>query len=76
MLCGAKTRSGKACQKHAMANGSGRCRNHGGASLSGPSHPQYKHGRRSKGYIENSRLAREHIRQLIILGSVYGIFND
>ena len=76
MLCGAKTRNGKCCQKHAMENGSGRCRNHGGASLRGSSHPQYGHGRRSKEYIENSRLARERIRQLITLGSLYGIFNE
>jgi hypothetical protein len=76
MLCGAKTRAGGQCQKHSMDNGSGRCRNHGGASLRGSSHPQYKHGRRSKGYIENSRLARQRVWQLIILGSLYGIFNE
>jgi hypothetical protein len=39
MKCGAKTRSGKACQKPGMANG--RCRLHGGLT-------PIKHGRYSK----------------------------
>lgn len=44
--CGAKTRSGGQCKQPALLNG--RCRFHGGKSLSGPAHPNFKHGRRSK----------------------------
>ena len=46
-LCGAKKR-GKAetCRAPAMPNG--RCRIHGGLSLGGIAHPNFKHGRRSK----------------------------
>ena len=40
--CDAKTRSGERCQNYPMANG--RCRMHGGSSLSGEQHPNYKHG--------------------------------
>ena len=44
MLCGAKLRGRDAhCQKHALI-GKTRCRNHGGASLSGKNHPNWKHG--------------------------------
>ncbi len=45
-LCGAKTRSGGACRTKAMFNG--RCRMHGGTSLSGHASPSFKHGRYSK----------------------------
>lgn len=44
-LCGAKTRSGAPCKGKAMSNG--RCRMHGGKSLSGIASPRYKHGRYS-----------------------------
>ena len=44
--CGAKTRSGGTCPTRAMSNG--RCRMHGGASLSGQASPSFKHGRYSK----------------------------
>lgn len=40
--CGAKTRNGGKCRKPAMENG--RCRLHGGLSLSGADHPNFKHG--------------------------------
>jgi len=43
MTCGAKTRSGKPCQKPPLL-GKKRCRLHGGMSLSGKDHPNYKHG--------------------------------
>lgn len=43
--CNAKTRNGTPCKSKAMANG--RCRMHGGASLSGAEHPNYRHGRYS-----------------------------
>ena len=41
--CGARTRSGAPCKNVPMANG--RCRMHGGSSLSGEAHPNYKHGK-------------------------------
>lgn len=46
VTCGATTRKGTPCQLKPMANG--RCFLHGGRSLSGPAHPNWKHGRRSK----------------------------
>jgi hypothetical protein len=45
-ICGAKTRSGKPCQKAPMKNG--RCHLHGGKSLKGEEHPNFRHGKRSK----------------------------
>lgn len=46
VLCGAKTRRGTTCKRPASANG--KCDLHGGKSLSGPAHPSYKTGHRSK----------------------------
>ncbi len=49
-LCGAKVKNknkpGQFCKQPAMANG--RCRLHGGMSLSGVAHGRYKHGRYSR----------------------------
>jgi hypothetical protein len=46
-LCGAKKRrKDETCRAPAMPNG--RCRIHGGLSLGGIAHPNYKHGGRSK----------------------------
>ena len=42
MICGAKTRSGRSCQKHGMLNG--RCRLHGGMSPKGRDHWNFQHG--------------------------------
>ena len=55
--CGAKRRNGEPCRKAAMANGSGKCRLHGGASLRGKDHPGFKHG-------DQSKEARERRREL------------
>ena len=61
-LCLAKTRSGKPCQKRPIA-GRTRCRLHGGLST-GPKTPEgkaacvaapWKHGRRSKAYVETRK---------------------
>ena len=57
--CGAKTRSTKPCQSPAMKNG--RCRMHGGTSLSGCDHGRYQHGR----YTASAKANRAHIRALI-----------
>jgi hypothetical protein len=45
--CGARTRAGTPCQL-APVVGNRRCRLHGGKSLAGEAHPNYKHGCRSK----------------------------
>lgn len=56
VLCGAKTRSGGSCRQPAMLNG--RCRLHGGKSLSGANHGRYVHGFRTKDAIaERQRFA-------------------
>ena len=46
-LCGAKTRAGTPCKRLARQP-QGRCNLHGGKSLLGFAHPNFKHGRRSK----------------------------
>ena len=46
-LCGAKTRAGTPCKRIARQP-QGRCRLHGGCSLMGFAHPNFKHGQRSK----------------------------
>ena len=60
-FCGAKTRAGGTCQRAPMRNG--RCYLHGGRSLLGYAHPNYKHGRYSKyllfNYQEKEREERE-----------------
>ena len=45
-ICGAKTRSGGICTQFGMPNG--RCKHHGGKSLSGINAPSFKTGRYSK----------------------------
>ena len=47
VTCGAKTRSGNPCQKPPL-QGKTRCRLHGGMSLSGKDHPNFKHGHCTK----------------------------
>ncbi len=58
-LCGARTRSGMACKAWAMRNG--RCAKHGGKSLFGIAHPNYKHGLYSK-YCPSGAMRRAVIR--------------
>lgn len=57
-FCGAKTRTGGRCKQPAMVNG--RCRLHGGKSLSGKQHGRYKHGK-------FTRAAREERHRLAVL---------
>ena len=47
VTCGARTRSGNPCQKPPL-QGKTRCRLHGGMSLSGKDHPNFKHGHCTK----------------------------
>jgi hypothetical protein len=58
--CGAKTRAGDMCRQPAMKNG--RCRLHGGKSLSGEAHGRYKHGGRTKEAMEVRRRFAELLR--------------
>ena len=57
--CGAKTRSGGSCRQPAMLNG--RCRLHGGKSLSGSAHGRFKHGF----YTKESIMMRKYYRQIL-----------
>jgi len=52
-FCGAKTRNGTPCKNRPMGNG--RCRFHGGKSLSGKQHGRYKHGYYTKDAKEKRR---------------------
>ena len=70
-LCLAKTRSGVPCQKHPIA-GRTRCRLHGGLST-GPRSPEgkaacvaahWKHGRRSKAFVETSKRIWADLRRV------------
>jgi len=70
-LCLAKTRSGAPCQKHPIA-GRTRCRLHGGMST-GPKTPEgkaaciaahWKHGRRSKAFVETRKQIWEELRRV------------
>ncbi len=55
--CGAWSRSvGRPCRQFAMANG--RCDMHGGKSLCGRDHPNWKHGLRSKEFLQLRRGSR------------------
>ncbi len=52
-FCGAKTRHGTRCRQPAMRNG--KCRLHGGKSLSGKAHGRYRHGLFTKEAIEQKK---------------------
>lgn len=59
--CGAKTRKGGSCRQPAMKNG--RCRLHGGKSLSGKDHGRYCHGMRTKESMELRQELAELMRE-------------
>ena len=62
--CGARTRSGNACQSPAMANG--RCRMHGGPSPGAPkgNRNALKHGRYTAEAIEQRREVASLLRAM------------
>jgi hypothetical protein len=73
MICGSKTRTGSLCQKPPL-EGKKRCRLHGGMSLSGKAHPNYRHGNCSiESRSENSE-ASAYIKQLKQLAILLGMF--
>ena len=70
-LCLAKTRSGKLCQKQPIV-GKTKCRLHGGLST-GPKTPEgkarciaahWKHGRRSKAFVERRKQIWSELRRI------------
>lgn len=74
MKCGAKLRCKDAfCKKAPMSNGSGRCRNHGGASLRGKSSGRYKHGLYTKEKIALGKFVREQLNELEYLAILCGL---
>lgn len=56
--CGAKTRAGSPCPNPAMENG--RCRMHGGKSLSGIASPTFVHGRSVRSHTLPARLVERY----------------
>jgi len=61
-FCGAKTRTGGRCKQPAMANG--RCRLHGGKSLSGKQHGRYKHGHFTRAAKEERKRLAALLREI------------
>ena len=74
ITCNAKTRSGGSCQKPPLRD-KARCRLHGGLSLSGTDHPNYKHGKRCKDSIARAKLNREQVKALeIACYTLWGVY--
>jgi hypothetical protein len=77
-ICGAKTRAGHPCKRPAGWGtdhvGSGRCRMHGGASVKGVEHPNFKHGRRSKHWDPNCVVEFASWKESI--GPAFGVEDD
>ena len=73
MLCGAKTRHGSPCQKHSL-DGKTRCRLHGGLSLAGKEHWNYKHGQCTNAIRKKSKKIKEELKALVNLGKQVGMF--
>lgn len=72
MICNAKLRNKNTyCQKHGMQNG--RCRLHGGLSLSGSEHPQYTHGHCTLEARQRSVEANARIRLIVNLARSVGL---
>ena len=64
-LCCPHEAAGGRCKQPAMKNG--RCRLHGGKSLSGKQHGQYKHGRYTREAIEERRQLNSLLREVAAL---------
>ena len=75
MKCNAKTRSGTLCQKPPLQEKK-RCRLHGGASLSGKDHWNYKHGQCTNVAREKDRLIKLKLGMLEQLGERLGMFSS
>lgn len=71
MICGAKTRIGRQCQKHGMLNG--RCRLHGGLSPKGRDHWNWQHGKATKEYRRKNVEANSRLRLLELIAIELGM---
>lgn len=71
MNCGAKTRSGLPCKNHPI-EGKARCKLHGGLSLSGKRHWNWKHGNCTNEARDKQRLTRAEIKGLILMAEKLG----
>ena len=63
MKCNARTRSGIPCERFPMSAKT-RCRLHGGLSLSGEKHWNYKHGKCTKVAREKVKTVNAELRYL------------
>jgi hypothetical protein len=61
-ICGARTRKGTPCRRYDLYAG-GRCRLHGGLSLSGQQHGRYRTGMFTKEMIQLRKEFRDILRQ-------------
>jgi hypothetical protein len=61
-ICGARTRKGTPCRRYDLYAG-GRCRLHGGLSLSGKEHGRYRHGLFTREAIQQQREFRLLLKQ-------------
>jgi hypothetical protein len=74
MLCGARTRSGAACKNAPLLGGVGqRCKFHGGMSLAGAAHPNWKHGKCTKAARLRSKAITAELRFLKLLAIELGM---
>jgi glucans biosynthesis protein len=70
--CGAKTRLSTPCQKPALV-GKKRCRLHGGKSLSGAAHPNFKHGKCTLEARAQNRETSALLKQLKLMAQALGM---
>ena len=72
MKCNAKTRSGGQCKRNSLL-GKNRCRLHGGMSLSGEAHWNYRHGHRTKEAIANDAKNSAELNLLEVIALATGL---
>ncbi|MBB3236133.1 HGGxSTG domain-containing protein [Phyllobacterium endophyticum] len=74
--CGAKTRSGKPCQKPALKHNA-RCQIHGGrgGAPAGERNGNYRTGEYTKQTLREKREAFQRIRELVAIGKQIGMFD-
>jgi hypothetical protein len=75
VICGAKTRSGRPCQKFPVT-GRARCRLHGGASKRGEEHWNYKHGGCTNEARQIASEARHQVKVLEHLMRELGMIDE
>ena len=74
MLCGAKTRLGSPCRNPPLIGGAGqKCKFHGGMSLTGAAHPNWRHGKCTKDARLRSKATTAELRFLKLLAIELGM---